>query len=108
MADPKDLSECYPRAEFNTFERALNRRLDHMASDQHRDREGVQREIQHKYGTLRQMIIWVGAVSFGVAGWLWNELSKISDGLAEHSHSAHDIAAEQVKSLMCAVHGVCV
>lgn len=107
MEAPKDLSECYSRKEFSAFEKALNWRLDHMASDQHRVRESLQGEMNHKFGTLRQMVIWVGGISFALTGWMWSEHSKVREELAAHSHVAYDIVLERVNSLMCSVYQIC-
>lgn len=106
-AEPTDIRECVKNDVFKVSIKALEDRITHLANDTDADLGQVRKEINHKFGTIKQLIIWVGMALFGISGFLWNEHRLLREDMASHTHEALHRLDGYVETLLCHVFELC-
>jgi len=110
---PKDLSECVKSDVYERDHAEVIKDIKEIHEAMNRKKEELQKEINYKSSNNQKLIIWVGAVSLAVSGYLFAQLETMRTTLGNHvkqlSHEGImemlEHANANITSLMCEVFG---
>ncbi len=110
---PKGLSECMKKDVYERDHAEIIKDIEEIHKAMDRKKDEMQKEINYKSSNNQKLIIWVGAVSLAVSGYLFMQVESVRGSLAEHQQLlSHEGAREllvtanvHIHSLMCKVFG---
>jgi len=121
---PTDFSDCVSRDVYERDLKEMMKALETLKEEHCKDRdtmydvmsskkEELQKEINYKSKSNRQLIIWASGVSIGISAYLFAQINMIGAQLTAHTqllwhegaHELLQINSERIVSLMCKVYG---
>lgn len=115
MGPPENLDNCISRDEFNITVRHMEDKLSHLDEDRRRAEEEHRKELTYKTNMNRQLVIWLGVITFGIIGIMWADLNAIQVEFQLHEEELYHRGAghlieenkERIEKVFCKVFGVC-
>ncbi len=110
---PKGLSECMKKDVYERDHAEIIKDIEEIRKTMDRKKDEVQKEINYKSSNNQKLIIWVGAISLAISGYLFMQVEAVRSSLTEHQQLlSHEGAREllsmvniHISSLMCEVFG---
>jgi len=110
---PKDFRECVKKDIYERDHKEIIKDIEEIHKAMGRKKDEMQKEINYKSSNNQKLIIWVGAISLGVSGYLFTQVEAVRNTLTDHQLLlSHEGAKEllimvntHINSLMCEVFG---
>ena len=110
---PKGFKECVRKDVYERDHNELIKDIEEIRKAMDRKKDELQKEINYKSSNNQKLIIWVGAVSLVVSGYLFAVLEDMRKTVTDHIQQlGHDGLLEMfehlnisITSLMCEVFG---
>lgn len=112
---PKDIKDCISREMFHATIRHLEDRITHLADDRKKADEEHSKELTYKTNMNRQLVIWLGVITFGILGIMWNDLAVLQQEFQAHSEELYHQGAghfieentEKIGKIFCKLFDIC-
>lgn len=110
---PKGLKDCVRKDVYDRDHNELMKDIEEIRKAMDRKKDEMQKEINYKSSNNQKLIIWVGAVSLAVSGYLFMQVEAVRSTLVEHQQLLSHAGARElltmanvhIHSLMCEVFG---
>ncbi len=110
---PKGLSECVKKEVYERDHAEVIKDIEEIHKAMDRKKDELQKEINYKSSNNQKLIIWVGAVTLAVSGYLFAQLENmrmiVNDHVQQLGHDGllemFEHSSASITSLMCEVFG---